>query len=180
METYSGTGLNPSTDYLYVATASDFGGLQGFLAEFQNTTQNLSIKTGDGSWDVFPAGQYLQQINSNWPAAWPYLTMPTQAEVGQAIAYASANNLWVNPSTGPGYTNVSSNNPWGRTFSSIPTNTDFIWHDTGRDNSSIAPFDGFNHDEFLVFRVAPVPEPSAGLLDLVSAMSLCLIRRSGS
>ncbi|RMF83590.1 MAG: hypothetical protein D6744_04390, partial [Planctomycetota bacterium] len=95
-ETYNVTGAG-ATDYLYVSTASDHAVAQGFLGEFHNTTQNVTIRTGSGVWEVFPAGKYLQAIDASWPAVWPPSVMPTQIEVDQAIAFATANNLWETP-----------------------------------------------------------------------------------
>ncbi|MEZ6120661.1 MAG: PEP-CTERM sorting domain-containing protein [Pirellulaceae bacterium] len=177
VETYTGT-IDPNSEFLYVATASDHRGLQGFFADFHNDTKGISILTGDPVWQVFPAGAYLQQIDTSWPSTWPRLLMPTQTQVDQAIAYADANNLWLTPATGPGYN--SGYNPWGRTFSPISSNADFIWHDNGLNNSSRAPFEGFNHDEFLVFRVAAVPEPSSGVLTLMGLAPLVMVFRRRS
>jgi hypothetical protein len=173
-ETYNATG-RASTDFLYVSTASDHGVAQGFVGEFTNTTLNKTIVTGDAVWEVFPAGQYLQQINPNWPTVWPKSLMPSQSDVDQAIAYATNNNLWVAPTTISGYTNADGPWPWF-TFPALPGNANWIWYDSGNDPSSSAPFDGFNHDEFLVFRVAGiVPEP--GSLTLLAVAGGLLLRR---
>jgi hypothetical protein len=56
----------------------------------------------------------------------------------------------------------------------------WIWHDSGRDPGFgyPAPYGGFNHDEFLIFRIAGnVPEPaSIGSLVLGGLMLLRLRR----
>lgn len=176
-ETWNVTGAGAS-DFLYVSTASDHSVAQGFLGEFVNTTQNVTIETGSGAWEVFPAGKWLQTINASWPAVWPASVMPTQAEVDQAIAFATTNNLWQTPDTLASYQNSLAPLPWG-TRSGISGTAKWIWHDSGNQTSPIpypAPFDGFNHDEFLVFRVPNVPEPATlGLL----AFAPLLLRRRG-
>jgi hypothetical protein len=160
-ETWNVTGAGPN-DFLYVATASDHAVAQGFLGEFHNTTQSVTIETGSGVWEVFPAGAWLQTINASWPATWPPSVMPTQSEVDQAIAFATTNNLWQTPDTLPSYQNSLSPLPWG-TQAGISGTASWIWHDSGNQVSPApypAPFDGFNHDEFLIFRVPNVPEPT--------------------
>jgi len=173
-ETWNVTGAGPS-DFLYVSTASDHAVAQGFLGEFENTTQNVTIETGSGLWEVFPAGEWLQVIDASWPAVWPPSVMPTQAEVDQAIAFATTNSLWQTPDSHPDYQNSMSPLPWG-TQAGISGTAWWIWHDSGDQASPApypAPFDGFNHDEFLIFRVPNVPEPaSAGLLALGSMVVL--------
>ncbi|MEP0846375.1 MAG: hypothetical protein HRF50_06075 [Phycisphaerae bacterium] len=171
-ETWTALGRDP-TDFLYVATASDHSVAQGFLAEFINTTQGVTIKTGDPDWDVFPAGAYLSLIDASWPDPWPPSLMPTQAQVDAAIAYATANNLWTNTTTAAGYDNASSPLPWGAR-PGIAGDADWIWYDTGLGPSSPypAPFTGFNHDEFLVFRVPNIPEPAGAVLGLLGLLAV--------
>lgn len=176
-ETYNVTGAGP-TDYLYVSTASDHSVAQGFLGEFINTTQGATILTGSGFWEVFPAGRYLKMIDASWPSVWPASVMPTQSEVDQAIAYATANSLWETPDSAPGYVNNLSPLPWG-TRSGIAGQARWIWHDSGLQASPSpypAPFDGFNHNEFLVFRVPNVPEPSVAM-GLLALIPMALRRR---
>jgi len=171
-----GAGAN---DFLYVSTASDHSVAQGFLGEFVNTTQNVTIETGSGVWEVFPAGKWLQLINSSWPVTWPASVMPTQSEVDQAIAYATTNNLWQTPDSHPNYQNSMSPLPWG-TQAAISGTASWIWHDSGNQVSPSpypAPFDGFNHDEFLIFRVPNVPEPATALLMVVGVLPLLRRRR---
>ncbi len=170
-ETWTALGRDP-TDFLYVSTASDHAVAQGFLAEFINTTAGATIKTGDADWDVFPAGKYLSLIDGSWPNPWPPSLMPTQAQVDAAIAYATANNLWTDTTTAPGYNNGASPLPWG-TRPGIAGDADWIWYDSGTGTSSPypAPFDGYNHDEFLIFRVPNVPEPSCAVLLLAGLLA---------
>ncbi|HIF96879.1 MAG TPA: hypothetical protein EYQ54_07615, partial [Myxococcales bacterium] len=166
-ETWSITGIS-STAYLYVATASDWTSAQGFLGSFTNLTTgtvintttdpNLFLTFASNPWEVFPAGQYLaalNTINPSIPTGWPASTMPSQPQVETAVAYASANDLWVPVSSAPNYHNSDTPAPWNFFFVSIPGQAEWIWHDTGQGSSSPypSPFDGYNHDEFLVFRV---------------------------
>jgi len=167
----------PPTDYVYVATASDQQVAQGFLAEFQNTTQSYTFLTGAPEWQVFPAGQYAA-TNPFFPNPWPPSLSPTTAQVDAAIAYATANNLWVAPTTAAGYTNGAL--PWG-VRPSIPLNAQWIWYESGGvpSGSYPTPFQGGNHDEFLVFRVQPVPVvtgiPTVSTWGLTILMLLLLV-----
>ena len=175
-ETWNVTGAG-ANDFLYVSTASDHNIAQGFLGEFTNTTQNVTIETGSGVWEVFPAGKWLQIIDASWPATWPSSVMPTQGEVDQAIAFATTNNLWQTPDSLPSYQNSLSPLPWG-TQGAISGTASWIWHDSGNQVSPSpypAPFDGFNHDEFLIFRVPNVPEPAT--LALLALGGLLVVRR---
>lgn len=182
---FTATG-RPSTDYLYVATASDHSVAQGFIGTFNNTTLNTSLNTGTTGWQVFPAGQYLQQILGMNPP-WPASLMPTQTQVDAAIFYATTNNLWVAPTTAAGYDNDPST-PfapytfiWPTSLPNVQQSADWIWYDSGKDTSPPSfmpkPFLGFNHDEFLIFRVPGLaPEPSAALL-LAAGGAAALNRR---
>ncbi|MBL8746924.1 MAG: hypothetical protein JNK58_11275 [Phycisphaerae bacterium] len=166
--TFNALGRLP-TDYLYVATSSDQNVAQGMIGTFANTTTNMTTDTGDLVWEVFPAGQYLQQMGlGNGP--WPPSLQPTQAQVDIAINYAETNGLWVTPVAG-GFNGVA---PWG-TRPGISNNARWIWHSANGDPDPTSP--GFNHDEFLVFRIAgAVPAP--GAVSLLSLAAVGLMRRS--
>ena len=190
-ETWSVLGVNP-TDFLYVATASDQNVAQGFIGVFTNLTTANTFVTSDDTgtpWEVFPAGEYLAALNaidSSIPATvWPSTTgQPTMSQVQTAVNYATVNNLWVTPTSAPGYDNGSSPLPWGGR-PGIPANAEWIWYDTGLDSptSYPAPFEGFNHAEFLVFRVpgvpesSKVPEPASVALSLGGVVGLGLLAR---
>jgi hypothetical protein len=163
-----------ATDFLYVPTASDHFAAQGFIGEFMNLTTGYTFVTSDDTgspWEVFPAGQYLADLNaldSTIPASvWPAGTQPTVTQVQTAVAYATTNGLWVTTDSAPSYTNGDSPAPWGAR-PSIPASAEWIWHDSGSVPSGAypSPFQGGNHNEFLVFRVegAAVPEPSTLVL----------------
>lgn len=189
VEYYQALGRLP-TDYLYVSTASDYYTAQGFLGTFTNTTTNVTISTGDAVWEVFPAGAY-EATNPYWntTGVWPVDQMPTQAQVDIAIDYAETNNLWVTPTAISGYDNDNSTSitpyswEWGWYFGSIEPSASWIWYDSGNDPYAgtvrPVPIMGFNHDEFLVFRVAgAVPEPATmSLLGLGGLLALIRRRR---
>jgi hypothetical protein len=179
------------TDYLYVVTAANWGGANGFLGYFKNTTLNEETITGNGDFEVFPAGRY-PATNPNYYDSTTYPAyfaatghghwnndhatnakkLPTQAEVDNAIDYAQKNNLWEVPYKEPGgcWFNqpdpfVPSDcdskwtyDPWSSAtpYAGIPTNAQWIWWDSGYtvDCGSPDPFCGYDHDEFLVFRIA--------------------------
>lgn len=161
VDSFTVSGMAAS-DYFYVVTTSDYAVAQGFLGEFRNVTQGLTFNTGSSAWEVLPAGAYLQQIDSSWPSTWPVNTMPTQGQVDQALAWAASNPwAWVTPAEWPNWDNRVTGNVtiWGHLAGIDPT-AEWIWHNTGTGN----PFYGYNHDEFLIFRVPGVPAPSATAL----------------
>ena len=174
------------TDYLYVATASDQNVAQGFIGTFNNVTTSATVNTGSAAWEVFPAGAYAA-TNPFWPSPWTASLMPTQTEVDTAIAYATANSLWVTPTGGTGYDNDPSTStspftyPWGY-YANIQQSAQWIWYESGNDSSGgtrPTPLDGFNHDEFLVFRIAgAAPEPATAGLMALGGLGLLRRRRS--
>ena len=185
-EEYSETGVDP-TAFLYVATASDQSVAQGFIGEFQNLTTSSTLVTNDDTgtpWEVFPAGAFsaaLNVIDNTIPAgAWPAGAQPTQSQVQVAVNYATTNNEWLTPTSVPGHDNATGPAPWG-TRAGIPGAAEWIWHDTGIGTSFPypAPFDGFNHDEFLVFRIAglAVPEPGSAVLALLAMSAWGVVPR---
>jgi hypothetical protein len=187
---FTATG-RPPTDYLYVATASDQSVAQGFISSFTNTTIGKTISTGNVDpntgmqvWEVFDAGAYAA-TNPYYPSPWPPSLLPTQAQVDAAISYANSFGLWHAPTGATGYDNDTSTStapytyPWTY-YPNIETKAKWIWHDSGSDPGSAfmpAPLNGFNHDEFLVFRViGKVPEPST-LIGLGTIGLVALLRR---
>lgn len=168
VETWAAPGRDPA-DYLYVACASDYSVQQGFLGEFVNTTTSQTILTGSPLWQVFPAGEYLSAIDPTWPDPWPANQLPSQSQVDAAISYATANNLWQSTSSAGSYNDSSG--LWGA-LPLISPSAEWIWHDSGNDpggGSTPPPFNGFNHDEFLVFRV---PEPGSVVLLTMGVIAL--------
>ncbi len=168
------TGANP-TDYFYVVTASDRAVAQGFLGEFNNITQGYTFLTGlSWNWEVFPAGRYLQQLYG-MTTPWPANVLPTQSEIDAAIAYATSLGLWIPP---VGFTNwdnrVTGNvTIWGHR-PGISPNAAWIWHRAP--NGPANPLQpGFDHEEFLIFRVPGVPAPTT--VAPLAALGLACVRR---
>ncbi len=161
--TLNANGRSP-LDYLYVATASDQTQAQGLIGDFTNLTTGLVSVTGDAVWEVFPAGAHLSEMGMG-AGPWPASLMPTQAQVDTAIAFATANSLWIAPGNG----DLNGASPWGfRT--GISASARWIWHNS---NGSANPTQGsVNHDEFLVFRVAgAVPAPGTTGLALLGVVA---------
>lgn len=162
-----------ASDYFYVVTASDHRGAQGFLGEFTNITQGFQFNTGSPSWEVFPVGAYLQLIDSSWPSSWPSLLQPTQGQVDQALAYGAANpSVWVAPAEFLNWDNRQSGNitTWGHR-PGVDATAEWIWNNARGSGNPFNP--GYNHDEFLIFRVPGVPAPgSVALLGLGGALAI--------
>lgn len=199
---YTATG-RAATDYVYVSTASDQQVANAFIGEFRNLTTGAVVATGDVQWEVFPAGQYAAQLGL--PDPWPYDTsgndrvaiQPTQSQVDTAIAYAEANGLWVTPSYAPGYDNdpstpIGAGNvyPWTNVtpphLPNIRESAKWIWHDSGNNPGGgdigpgahlPAPYFGFNHDEFLVFRIAGAAVPEPTTMTLLALGGVAMLRR---
>lgn len=168
--TFNVTGRAP-TDYLYVTTASDRSTAQGFLGSFANTTTNVTILTGAPAWEVFRAGDYLQQIFGT-PGPWPANVIPTSSQLDAAIVYATTNNLWTSAVSAPGYTNGVS--PWG-TRPGIPSGASWIWAPAAGGGNPLVP--GANHGEFLVFRIVGQAIPTPGAAALLGLGGLMAGRR---
>jgi len=171
METYNVTGRAP-TDYLYVTTASDRAVAQGFLGSFTNTTTGNTILTGSAAWEVFRAGDYLQQI-FGMAGSWPANVLPTVPQLDAAIAYATTNNLWTVSATAAGYTNPGAG-PWGA-FPAIPSSASWIWAPATGGGNPLVP--GANHGEFIVFRIVGEAVPAPGAVGLLSLGGLMVARR---
>jgi len=166
--TFVAEGKGP-TDYLYVATASDQGGAQGFIGAFSNVTRGKSVVTGGEAWQVFAAGAH-PETNPYYPEPWPKSVLPTQAEVDTAIAFAEEQRLWVEPMMDPSFDNDPSTDPtentpwswdpWKHHYDNVPDAAVWIWHDAGKMEDGKIPgfIRGGDQDEFLIFRVAGAAE----------------------
>ncbi|NUQ68931.1 MAG: hypothetical protein HUU18_11725 [Phycisphaerales bacterium] len=169
-DTWNAVGMAP-TDYAYVATASDLSVAQGFLGEFNNTTQGYQFLTGGTNWQVFSAAPHLLALYGF--GSWPVNVLPTQTQLDSAIAFATNNNLWVTPAEYTNWDNRVAGNitTWGHR-SGISTAAEWIWHlQPGTGGNPFSP--GANHGEFLVFRVQGIPAPgSAALLGLGGLLAM--------
>jgi len=154
----------PENGYLYIVTWSDVAVYQGVLAEF---TSNLGTIYSGSQWEVFAVGDR------------PAVAAParTLADVTAQIMIANSgggpSNGWV-PATG-GMANNSSS-LWGGQIPAINPAADWMWYDSGRDPRSNAPFLGFDHDEYLIFRL-PVNIPTPGSLALMGLAAPIALRR---
>ncbi len=121
--------------YLYVIAFSDDGGLQGLIGNFSGV---LNIGLDDPRWRVLPT-----KVNKDPGDA------VTQAVINTALSAAVPTD-WKVPFVGPANTPSS---PWGFAVTGVPATSRWVWHNSGKDTSAGAPFKGFNHDEFLIFRI---------------------------
>ena len=161
-DTWNAVGM-PPTDYAYVATASDRSVAQGFLGEFNNTSQGYTFLTGGFNWQVFPAGAHLMALYG-MGGSWPVNLLPTQAQLDTAIGYDTTNGLWQAPAEYANWDNRVAGNitTWGHR-AGISAAAEWVWHlPPGSGGNPFRP--GANHDEFLVFRVQGIPAPGAAAL----------------
>jgi hypothetical protein len=174
--TESYTFTLPTNNYIYVACWTDDAGAQGFLAQFKNLDNNTTFYSSDPQWQVTATG-----INKNTGDPAPVLT-----DLTTQILLANAGN---NPSNGWVATTVGPENgaaPWG-TRPNIDAEARWTWYDSGKDNTANpfypVPFNGFNHDEYLIFRIpvnatpSQVPEPGVVALFGVGLMSAWILMR---
>lgn len=131
--------IQPSTgSYLYICAWSDDNIFQGLIGSF---TGDITIHTGDPRWQVLPT---KNNHGDN--------EFPTINEINSAIASAQPSD-WKNPAVGAS----NGGPPWDVVISGITTAAKWMWYDSGRDTQpqypSYVPFSGFNHDEFLIFRI---------------------------
>lgn len=125
--------------FIYFVCWSDDGGLNGLLAELHGSNSTLSGT--NAKWEVFPTG-----INFS-----SHTTRPAEKLINTELKKAHCKK-WKKVTKG----NTNGKRPF-RTYQNISKNAHFIWYDSGKDSSAGAPFQGFNHDEFLIFRF-PVKE----------------------
>jgi hypothetical protein len=126
-------------DYLYFVCWSDDKGLNGLLAELHGTNKVLSGT--HPKWEVYPTKIDFDTASKR----------PSKAIVNEQLKKADCKK-WKAVTEGP--------NNDGRYFRDYPRIEDkahFIWYDSKKDSRTKAPFQGFNHDEFLIFRF-PVKE----------------------
>ena len=161
----------PTSNFIYVVTQSDLQVAQGFLAQFTNLTTNERFYSNDSQWQVTATGNYGHAPYTNSAADF--------AELTSQLALANAGT---NPSNGWTHTTAGAANgaaPWGY-LSAIDSAARWSWYDSKQDGSDPTN-PGFNHDEYLVFRISvgatSVPEPSAFILLGFGLLGLGVMRK---
>ncbi|WP_430410957.1 hypothetical protein [Kordia sp.] len=125
--------------YLYFVCWSDDAGLNGLLAELHGSNKVLS--GAHSKWEVYPTG-----IDFDTEA-----TRPSEAIVNEQLKKATCKK-WKAVTEGP-----NNDATIFRDYPNIADKAHFIWFDSKKSSGTNAPFSGFNHDEFLIFRF-PVKE----------------------
>lgn len=145
----------PDITYIYIAAWSDYGTRQGVLADFANMTLGVKVLSGDPIWQVAATGITLHYLDDEPPTV-EELT----AQIDLANKCQNPSGGWVNI-TASAKTNAEGGG-YGSAFivPGVDDNARWMWYDSGRDDSSpdVPFFPGFNHDEYLIFRI-PVSLP---------------------
>ncbi len=127
-------------DYVYIICWSNDAGRNGLLVELQGDNRIIS---GDNDWEVFATGN-----NKNWSSGVGGDEVLV-SEINLELRRACKENGWVRAVAGQS----NDNNNYFPIVPAMPSDAKFIWHDSGKDSDNNSPFHGFNHDEFLIFRV---------------------------
>ena len=167
----------PKTSFIYVVTASDLSVAQGFLGQFVNETTGYKFYSNDIQWQVMATG--LGNSGAPYTGSAADLALLSK-EIQDANGGGNASNGWV--STTPGEANGAA--PWGAR-PDIDAAARWVWYNKPGSGITNPTIGGYNHDEWLVFRVGvaatpqgpapvvtPVPEPGAWAL--MGAGLLCV------
>lgn len=139
-----GEDLPPTTpepgQYLYIVAWSDDYIYQGLIGAFKG---DITILSGDSRWKVLPTGR--NKHNKQFP---------TMKEINNAMEDGSDN--WRDPTFGA----TNGGPPWNFPIIGVPQSARWMWYDSNKDRKAkfpsppYVPFgSGFNHDEFLIFRI---------------------------
>lgn len=139
----------PLSNFLYVVTASDLSVAQGFLGQFDNLDDLYTFYSSDPQWEVMATGLGSAAPYTGSPAD---LTLLTN-EILDANAGGNASLGWVGLTAGP----ANGGGVWGGPLPGIDPGARWVWYSSNGDPDPTTP--GFNHDEWLVFRIAVASEP---------------------
>ena len=150
----------PAGQYIYVVTASDLSVAQGFLAQIENLDNGNKFYSNDPQWQVMATG-----LGSSAPYTGSAADLALLSnEIVDANGGGNASNGWVGLTSGP--SNGSA--PWG-TIAGIDAAAKWVWYSANGDTDPTTP--GFNHDEWLVFRI-PVEASPQGVPESGSTLGL--------
>lgn len=161
----------PDLSFVYIATWSDDSVIQGALADFENTTSGGTVISGSAPWEVTATG--IDKDNLDSPPTLADLT----TQIGLANAGTNPSSGWVTPTASP-LTN-GAGGIHAVSISAIDTNARWMWYDSGNHAHPDAPFQGFNHDEYQIFRI-PVTAPEPATLAVLSTCAALTLRRRRS
>ena len=160
----------PTNNFIYVVTQSDLAVAQGFLAQFTNLTTNERFYSNDSQWQVTATGRYGYAPYSG--------SVSDFAELTSQLLLANAGS---NPSAGWVATTAGAANgasPW-YSRPNIDAAARWSWYNSN--NSANPTLGGFNHNEYLIFRISvaasTVPEPSTLLLFGLGLVGLSFARK---
>lgn len=160
----------PTSNFIYVVTKSDLSVAQGFLAQFTNLTTNERFYSNDSQWQVTATGRYDFAPYDDTPASFIELT----EQLLLANDGSNPSGGWV--ATTAGLANGAA--PWG-TVANIDTAAHWSWYNSN--NSGNPTIGGFDHNEYLIFRISvgatAVPEPSSLLLIGLGLLGLYAARK---
>ena len=147
----------PSNHYLYVVVGSDLSVAQGLLGQFENLDTGYKFYSHDPQWEVMATGLGPGAPYSGSASDLALLT----TEILDANAGGNPSSGWIGTTAGP----INGAGPWG-TRPNIDPAAYWVWYSSNGDPDPTMP--GFDHDEWLVFRIPvaanPVPEPSSLML----------------
>jgi len=138
-----------TSQYIYVTTASDLSAAQGFLGQFENLTSGYKFYSNDAQWQVMATN-----LGSNAPytgSATDLALLTTQIQL--ANGGGTFSNGWVGTTAGPS----NGAGPWGAR-PNIDAAAKWVWYSSNGDSDPTTP--GYNHAEWLTFRIAVAATPT--------------------